>query len=107
MQAFNFWLKIPKDKFQIIKEISELTNTGCFMYFPITIYLFFLIFAVLRLDELQNLGEPRKAIGMHQADSIASTINAANYAGCNALEKCLELDHSKVIIFLSCATVVN
>jgi geranylgeranyl diphosphate synthase type 3 len=99
MQAFNFWLKIPKDKFQIIKEISELTNTGCFMYFPITIYLFFLIFAVFRLDELQNLGEPRKAIGMHQAvDSIASTINAANYAGCNALEKCLKLDHSKVII---------
>ncbi|KAH0822155.1 hypothetical protein GEV33_000636 [Tenebrio molitor] len=48
------------------------------------------------LDELQSLCEPRKAIGMHQAvDSIASTINAANYAGCNALEKCLELDHSK------------
>ncbi|XP_068915121.1 terpene synthase-like isoform X2 [Tenebrio molitor] len=79
MQAYNFWLRIPKDKFQIIKEISELTDTGCFM-----------------LDELQSLCEPRKAIGMHQAvDSIASTINAANYAGCNALEKCLELDHSK------------
>ncbi|KAH0821466.1 hypothetical protein GEV33_001325 [Tenebrio molitor] len=79
MQAYNFWLKIPKDKFQIIQKISGLTDTGCFM-----------------LDELQSLCEPRKAIGMHQAvDSIPSTINAANYAGCNALEKCLELDHSK------------
>ncbi|CAH1375961.1 unnamed protein product [Tenebrio molitor] len=77
IQAYNFWMKIPKEKCIATEEIWKLVDTSRFM-----------------LDELQNLsGSSRTKI--HQDDTVAADINAANYAICTALEKCFDLDYSK------------
>ncbi|XP_060811254.1 terpene synthase [Bombus pascuorum] len=81
IQAFNYWLKIPQDKFNAVADIIQLLHTSS-----------------LLLDDIQDNSVLRRGIPVaHNIYGIASTINASNYGIFIALEKVMALNHPEGI----------
>lgn len=75
--AFNYWLKIPKDKLQAVGDITQMLHNSS-----------------LLIDDIQDNSILRRGIPVaHSIYGVASTINAANYVLFIALEKVLSLNH--------------
>ncbi|OAD55868.1 Geranylgeranyl pyrophosphate synthase [Eufriesea mexicana] len=75
--AFNYWLKIPQDKFRNVGDIIQLLHTSS-----------------LLIDDIQDNSVLRRGIPVaHNIYGTANTINAANYVLFIALEKVLALNH--------------
>ncbi|XP_076171971.1 terpene synthase-like [Ptiloglossa arizonensis] len=80
-EALNYWLKVPQDKFCVIRDIIQ------------TVY----IYSIL-IDDIQDDSELRKNKPVaHNIYGIAGTINAANYSLLVALEKVFALHHSESV----------
>ncbi|KAK6633833.1 hypothetical protein RUM44_004440 [Polyplax serrata] len=76
-KAFNYWLKTPTDKLNIIVDIVQILHNSS-----------------LLLDDIQDNSILRRGIPVaHAIYGIPSTINAANYVIFIALEKTLSLGH--------------
>ncbi|XP_071878606.1 geranylgeranyl pyrophosphate synthase quemao isoform X1 [Bombus fervidus] len=77
IQAFNYWLKIPQDKFHAVGDIIQLLHTSS-----------------LLIDDIQDNSVLRRGIPVaHNIYGVASTINASNYGLFIALEKVMALNH--------------
>nr|A0A7D0AGU9.1 RecName: Full=Terpene synthase; Short=EoTPS [Matsumurasca onukii]QAX24808.1 terpene synthase [Matsumurasca onukii] len=75
--AFNYWLKIPNDKLNIVGEIIQMLHNSS-----------------LLIDDIQDNSILRRGIPVaHSIYGVASTINAANYVIFLAVEKVLRLEH--------------
>ncbi|XP_064458641.1 terpene synthase-like isoform X3 [Ornithodoros turicata] len=80
-QAFNQWLKIPKEKCYAIGEIVQMLHN-----------------ASLLIDDIEDSSVLRRGIPVaHNIFGIASTINSANFVYFLGLEKCLQLGHPEAI----------
>lgn len=76
-QAFNYWLKISKDKLRAVGDITQMLHN-----------------ASLLLDDIQDNSILRRGIPVaHSIYGVPSTINAANYVLFIALERVNSLNH--------------
>ncbi|KAJ7362174.1 Geranylgeranyl pyrophosphate synthase [Desmophyllum pertusum] len=81
IQAFNFWLRIPEDKLQVIAEVVKMLHNSS-----------------LLIDDIEDNSKLRRGIPVaHQIYGVANTINSANYMYFKALEKVLSLNHPECI----------
>ncbi|XP_067009248.2 terpene synthase-like [Anabrus simplex] len=75
--AFNYWLKIPCDKLNVVGDIVQMLHN-----------------ASLLIDDIQDNSVLRRGIPVaHSIYGVASVINAANYVLFLALERVLSLNH--------------
>ncbi|KXS13589.1 geranylgeranyl pyrophosphate synthetase [Gonapodya prolifera JEL478] len=75
IEAFDFWLKVPKDKLDVVKSAIEMLHT-----------------ASLLIDDVEDNSELRRGVPVtHKIFGVASTINSGNYVYFLALEKILKL----------------
>lgn len=75
--AFNYWLKIPADKLNVVGDIVQMLHNSS-----------------LLIDDIQDNSILRRGIPVaHSIYGVASTINAANYVLFIALERVLSLGH--------------
>ncbi|KAK7791573.1 hypothetical protein R5R35_002863 [Gryllus longicercus] len=75
--AFNYWLKIPADKLNVVGDIVQMLHNSS-----------------LLVDDIQDNSILRRGIPVaHSIYGVASTINAANYVLFIALERVLSLNH--------------
>ncbi|XP_072051186.1 geranylgeranyl pyrophosphate synthase-like [Amphiura filiformis] len=76
-QAFNYWMKIPGDKLDIIAEVTQMLHN-----------------ASLLIDDIEDNSKLRRGIPVaHSIYGIAHTINTANYVYFLGLQKIASLDH--------------
>lgn len=76
-QAFNYWMKIPEDKLEIIAEVTQMLHN-----------------ASLLIDDIEDNSKLRRGIPVaHSIYGVAHTINAANYIYFQGLQKVLSLKH--------------
>ncbi|XP_064610236.1 geranylgeranyl pyrophosphate synthase-like [Liolophura sinensis] len=74
-KAFNYWLKIPDDKIQIISEATQMLHN-----------------ASLLIDDIEDNSQLRRGIPVaHNIFGVAHTINSANYVYFLGLQKILTL----------------
>ncbi|XP_041043387.1 geranylgeranyl pyrophosphate synthase isoform X2 [Carcharodon carcharias] len=80
-QAFNHWLNVPKEKLQVIIEVTEMLHS-----------------ASLLIDDIEDNSKLRRGFPVaHSIYGIPSVINSANYVYFLSLEKVLTLDHPEAI----------
>uniref|UniRef100_A0A8C9CJF1 Geranylgeranyl diphosphate synthase 1 n=1 Tax=Phocoena sinus TaxID=42100 RepID=A0A8C9CJF1_PHOSS len=80
-QTINHWLKVPKDKLQVIIEVTEMLHN-----------------ASLLIDDVEDSSELRRGFPVaHSIYGIPSVINSANYVHFLDLEKVLTLDHPDAV----------
>ncbi|XP_068915269.1 terpene synthase-like [Tenebrio molitor] len=81
IDGFDFWLRIPKNKLKIIKDAHKIMDTS------------------VMLDDLDSkpICSNTTNCSGYRNDSLAATLNAANFAGCIAVNKSFELDHPEAI----------
>ncbi|KAL9961234.1 hypothetical protein ACROYT_G030139 [Oculina patagonica] len=81
IQAFNFWLKIPEDKLNVIADVVKMLHNSS-----------------LLIDDIEDSSKLRRGIPVaHQIYGVAHTINSANYMYFKALEKVLSLSRPQCI----------
>ncbi|CAL7947131.1 unnamed protein product [Xylocopa violacea] len=79
--ALNYWLKIPQDKFDAIKEIGQEVQVSSLVF-----------------DDIQDNSTLRNGMpAAHNVYGIAMTVNAALYAIPIGMEKVIELNHPEAI----------
>ncbi|KAK2152745.1 hypothetical protein LSH36_320g04046 [Paralvinella palmiformis] len=79
-KAFNYWLKIPEDKLEVIMEVTQMLHN-----------------ASLLIDDIEDNSQLRRGIPVaHNIYGVAHTINSANYVYFLGLEKVMTLDHPSV-----------
>ncbi|XP_078397835.1 geranylgeranyl pyrophosphate synthase isoform X2 [Cetorhinus maximus] len=80
-QAFNHWLNVPKEKLQVIIEVTEMLHS-----------------ASLLIDDIEDNSKLRRGFPVaHSIYGVPSVINSANYVYFLSLEKVLTLDHPEAI----------
>jgi geranylgeranyl diphosphate synthase type 3 len=86
IEAFNEWLRIPDDKKQSIKEITQMLHN-----------------ASLIVDDIEDNSKLRRGIPVaHSVYGVPQTINSANYVYFLALEKTLGLGDQKAVDIFTC-----
>nr|CAG8502689.1 522_t:CDS:2 [Entrophospora candida] len=81
IEAFDFWLKVPKDQLTIIKKVIEMLHN-----------------ASLLIDDVQDNSTLRRGVPVaHQIFGIPTTINCANYVYFLALDQLSRLNNPKML----------
>lgn len=87
-QAFNYWMKIPNDKLEIVSEVTQMLHN-----------------ASLLIDDIEDNSKLRRGNPVaHSIYGIPQTINTANYVYFLALQKimALEIPEATKIYMVSC-----
>uniref|UniRef100_A0A8C4QE95 Geranylgeranyl diphosphate synthase 1 n=1 Tax=Eptatretus burgeri TaxID=7764 RepID=A0A8C4QE95_EPTBU len=80
-EAFNYWLKIPDEKFQVIIEVIEMLHN-----------------ASLLIDDIEDSSRLRRGHPVaHSIYGVPSVINSANYVYFLGLRKVLTLEHPQAV----------
>nr|BAJ79290.1 geranylgeranyl diphosphate synthase [Reticulitermes speratus] len=80
-RAFNYWLKVPENKLNVVKDIAQMFHYN----------------AVL-IDDIRDNSSLRRGIPVaHSIYGVASTINAANYLLLTGLKKAQSLNHPEAM----------
>ncbi|XP_044761253.1 geranylgeranyl pyrophosphate synthase-like [Coccinella septempunctata] len=80
-RAFNHWMKIPEDTLSQIEEIVHILHNSS-----------------LLIDDIQDSSILRRGVPVaHSIYGVPSSINAANYCLCIALERVLELKNPEAV----------
>ncbi|XP_071830224.1 geranylgeranyl pyrophosphate synthase-like isoform X1 [Apostichopus japonicus] len=75
-QAFNYWMKIPNDKLEIVSEVTQMLHN-----------------ASLLIDDIEDSSKLRRGNPVaHSIYGIPQTINTANYVYFLALQKIMALE---------------
>lgn len=75
-QAFNYWMKIPNDKLEIVSEVTQMLHN-----------------ASLLIDDIEDNSKLRRGNPVaHSIYGIPQTINTANYVYFLALQKIMALE---------------
>ncbi|KAL5018477.1 hypothetical protein ScPMuIL_004199 [Solemya velum] len=83
--AFNYWMKIPTEKLQIIGEATQMLHNSS-----------------LLIDDIEDNSKLRRGIPVaHNIYGVAHTINTANYVYFLGLDKVLKLDHPEAPKFFT------
>ncbi|KAJ3052512.1 Geranylgeranyl pyrophosphate synthase [Rhizophlyctis rosea] len=81
IEAFAAWLKVPKDKLEIIRSVVEMLHTSS-----------------LLIDDVEDDSVLRRGVPVaHKIYGIPSTINCANYVYFLALQKVMSLNDPRAI----------
>ncbi|XP_062519687.1 geranylgeranyl pyrophosphate synthase-like [Corticium candelabrum] len=81
IEAFNVWLKIPDDKLEIIKVITQMLHN-----------------ASLMIDDIEDNSRLRRGIPVaHHVFGVPHVINSANFVYFQALQKVVDLAHPAAV----------
>lgn len=81
IDAFNFWLGIPKDKADLVKEVTKILHN-----------------ASLLIDDIEDNSKLRRGIPVaHAVFGVPQTINSANYMYFKSMEKITALNEPRAV----------